>query len=158
MSVEACPYEVRWARLSEWEETMAFVWNVFLTAEGKSCSEKGRKQFLDFISDPSLKTAFEKGEYPVLLALEKERIAGMAAVRDHSHLSLLFVDEKHRMKGIGRMLTECMMQYARSRGERFMSLYAASEAVDFYRKLKFRAIRPEEEFSGIRITYMETFF
>ena len=39
-----------------------------------------------------------------------------------------------------------------------MSLEAASAAVNFYRKQGFRAVRPEMEISGIRLTPMEKVF
>ena len=39
-----------------------------------------------------------------------------------------------------------------------MSLEAASGAVNFYRKQGFRAVRPEMEISGIRLTPMEKVF
>ncbi|MDE7045217.1 MAG: GNAT family N-acetyltransferase, partial [Acetatifactor sp.] len=43
-------------------------------------------------------------------------------------------------------------------GERFMSLKAAPYAVDFYHKLGFRTVKPEVEYSGIRVTEMEKYF
>ena len=43
-------------------------------------------------------------------------------------------------------------------GERYMSVKASPYAVNFYKKLGFHAIRPEEEYSGIRVTSMEKFF
>ncbi len=39
-----------------------------------------------------------------------------------------------------------------------MSLKAAPYAVEFYKRLGFRIVRPEEEYSGIRVTSMEKFF
>jgi len=43
-------------------------------------------------------------------------------------------------------------------GERYMSLKAAPYAVGFYRKVGFREVAPEEEYSGIRVTPMEKVF
>jgi ribosomal protein S18 acetylase RimI-like enzyme len=43
-------------------------------------------------------------------------------------------------------------------GEKFMSLKAAPYAVDFYKKLGFKIVKPEEDYSGIRVTSMEKFF
>ena len=51
---------------------------------------------------------------------------------------------------------EKMMEYLKTEaGERYMSLKASPYAVNFYRKLGFRAVTPEEEISGIRVTGME---
>ena len=39
-----------------------------------------------------------------------------------------------------------------------MSLKASPYAVNFYRRLGFRVVKPEEEYSGIRVTAMEKVF
>ena len=93
----------------------------------------------------------------MLLAMDGETIVGVAAVRYHNHLSLLFVDQKYQRRGIGKKLLQDVMQHVRDMGERYVSLQAVSDAVMFYRKQGFRTIRPEEEFSGIRVTYMEKY-
>jgi predicted GNAT family N-acyltransferase len=43
-------------------------------------------------------------------------------------------------------------------GENFMSLKAAPYAVEFYKKLGFKPIKPEEVNGGIRVTPMEKAF
>ena len=137
---------------------MKFVWKAFLQSEGKKCPEEGRKSFYRFITDPELREAFYKGEYPILLAVMQDAITGVAAVRYRNHLSLLFVDEKHYKQGIGKALMTAAIQSVRDSGERYMSLQATSDAVNFYRRLGFRSVRPQEEFAGITITSMERFF
>lgn len=151
-------YQVRSAEKQEWEAVIAFVWNAFLQSEGKQCTALGRDLFWQFITNSDLKDSFAKGEYPVLLALKDDRIIGAAAVRYHNHLSLLFVDEAYRYRGIGKELLHIVMQYVRDMGERYISLQAVSGAVPFYQRYGFRGIRPEEEFAGIRVTYMEKYF
>ena len=155
---EIAPYEIRWASPQEWEDVMTFVWKAFLQSEGKKCTEEGRKSFYRFIADRELRESFYKGEYPIVLATVRNAIAGVAAIRYHNHLSLLFVDADYYRQGIGRALMTAAIQYVRDNGERYMSLQATSDAVNFYRRLGFRSIRPEEEFTGIRITRMERFF
>lgn len=157
---EACDvsWEIRWAYRQEWEAAMEFVWKAFLESEGTNCKQDGKDRFYSFICGNDLRETYLKGEYPVMLAVEKGTIVGLASVRYHNHLSLLFVDRCYWGKGIGRALLTAMIQYVRDAGERYMSLQAVSGAVNFYRKFGFRAVRPEEEFSGIRITCMEKFF
>lgn len=151
-------FKIRWAYRQEWESAMAFVWKAFLESEGSKCTQEGKDRFYSFIWGIDLKETYLKGEYPVMLAVEKDTIVGIASVRYHNHLSLLFVDRCRRGKGIGRALMTAAIQYVRDAGERYMSLQAASDAVNFYRKFGFRVIRPEEEFSGIKVTCMEKFF
>lgn len=153
------PYVIRWAGPEDWSPSMKMVWKTFLKFEAVDYTEEGIKNFLDFITDQKLYQAFLDGEYQMMIALDGERIIGAASVRSRNHLSLLFVDEQYHRQGVGKNLLKRMCEYLKNEeGERYMSLTAAPYAVNFYRKLGFRVVKPEEEISGIRVTSMEKFF
>lgn len=153
------PYEIRWARVEEWEPAIKMIWRTFLKFEASDYSEEGIQNFLDFITDEKLFHSFLRGDYQMLVALDKDRVVGAASVRNRNHLSLLFVDEAYHRQGIGRRLLECFCRYLRTEvGEHYMSLNAAPYAVNFYRRVGFREVRPEEEVGGIRVTSMEKYF
>ncbi len=152
-------YEVRWARESEWGPAMRMIWRTFLEYDGKDYTEEGIKNFFDFITDDNLYVAFLKGEYQLMVALADEKIIGAGSIRNGNHLSLLFVDGPYHRMGVGSTILIRLCDYLRQEaGERFISLKAAPYAVDFYRKLGFQAVRPEEEHSGIRVTDMVKVF
>ena len=156
MSETVIPYEVRWARAEEWAPAMRMIWKTFLKYEGKDYTEEGIKNFFEFITDDDLYRAFLRGDYQMMVALDDNRVIGAASVRNRNHLSLLFVDEEYHHRGVGRTLMKRMCDYLKQEaGERYMSLMAAPYAVNFYRKLGFRTVRPEGEYSGIRVTSME---
>ena len=156
MGETAIPYEVRWAKEEEWAPAMKMIWKTFLKYEGKDYTEEGIRNFFEFITDDALYVSFLKGEYQMMVALDDERVIGAASVRSHNHLSLLFVDEEYHYRGVGRTLMNRMCEYLKKEaGERYMSLNAAPYAVNFYRKLGFRTVRPEGVYSGIRVTSME---
>ncbi len=153
------PYEIRWARQDEWEAAMKMIWRTFLTFEGKDYTEEGINNFLDFITDADLYSAFLRGEYQLMVALDGQEVIGAGSVRNGNHLSLLFVDEKYHRRGVGRAILTTLCDYLKNEtGERYMSLTAAPYAVNFYRRLGFRVVRPEEQYSGIRVTAMEKVF
>lgn len=159
MSDAQIPYEVRWAKKEEWKNAMIMTWKTFMAFEGKEYSAEGIRNFFDFITDDDLYRAFLAGTYQMAVALDDDRIIGVGSVRNCNHLSLLFVDEEYHHRGVGRGLMEYLCNYIKlEEGERFMSLKAAPYAVEFYKKLGFRVVRPEEEYSGIRVTSMEKFF
>ncbi len=152
-------YEIRWAKVEEWAPTMKMIWKTFMKFEGEDYSEEGIQSFFDFITDDDLYKAFLKGNYQLMVAVDKGKIIGAGSIRNCNHLSLLFVDEEYHRRGIGASLMSRLCEYlALEEGERYMSLTAAPYAVDFYRKLGFRIVAPEREVSGIRVTPMEKVF
>lgn len=153
------PYEIRWAKPEEWAPAMEMVWKTFLKYEGEDYTEEGIRNFFDFITDDQLHKSFLNGNYQMMVALDDERVIGAASIRNSNHLSLLFVDEEYHRKGVGRALMMKLCEYLRTEGgERYMSLKASPYAVNFYRKLGFSVVTPEEEYSGIRVTSMEKVF
>jgi GNAT superfamily N-acetyltransferase len=156
---ENMSYEVRWAKESEWAPAMDMIWKTFLKFEGQVYTQEGIQNFFDFITDDKLYVSFLKGEYQLMVALDGERVIGAGSVRSRNHLSLLFVDEEYHRRGVGRKIMESLCAYLRDEeGENYMSLQAAPYAVNFYRRLGFRVVKPEEEIAGIKVTAMEKYF
>lgn len=148
--------EIRWAYKGEWQKAMEVVWKTFLKFEGTEYTDEGVRNFYEFITDKELYEAFLSGAYQVLVALDGSRIVGVASIRYCNHLSLFFVDEAYHKRGVGTILMKHLCTYLKEEaGERYISLKAAPYAVNFYRKLGFLTTRPEEEYSGIRVTCME---
>ena len=153
------PFEVRWAKEEEWGPAMRMIWRTFLRFEGRDYTREGIRNFYDFITDDDLYVAFLKGEYQLMVALDGQKVIGAGSIRNRNHLSLLFVEEGYHRMGVGRAILTAVCDYLKQEaGEKYISLKAAPYAVNFYRRLGFRAVRPEEEYSGIRGTEMEKVF
>ena len=153
------PFEVRWAKEEEWGPAMRMIWRTFLRFEGRDYTQEGIRNFYDFITDDDLYVAFLKGEYQLMVALDGQKVIGAGSIRNRNHLSLLFVEEGYHRRGVGRAILTAVCDYLKQEaGEKYISLKAAPYAVNFYRRLGFRAVRPEEEYSGIRVTEMEKVF
>lgn len=152
-------YVVRWANEKEWAPAMRMIWRTFLKYEGKDYTKEGIRHFYDFITDDDLYVSFLKGEYQMMVALYGGEVIGAGSIRNKNHLSLLFVDENYHHMGVGSAILGKLCEYLKTEtGERTMSLQAAPYAVNFYKKLGFRTVRPETEYSGIRVTAMEKEF
>ncbi|MBQ1850337.1 MAG: GNAT family N-acetyltransferase [Lachnospiraceae bacterium] len=152
-------YTVRWAKREEWDAAISLIWKTFLRFDAAECTEQGIQSFRDFIMDPDLKHSFYEGGYELLVALDGDRIVGAASLRSVTHLSLLFVEESHHRRGIGRSMMETLMHYLLTEvGEHYLSLLASPYALEFYKKLGFTQVGPMTSPSGIPVVKMEKVF
>lgn len=179
--------KIRPAKRDEWESAMALAWRTFLHFEASDYTPQGVDSFLDFISDTTLNRMFIMGNYRLFVAVEKvqqtynvraeekssaedsgkdgtltreeEKIVGLVSLREGNHISLLFVDEKYHKQGIGRALLNYVATYLyEEKGKIFCTVNAAPYAVEFYKKIGFHAVKPEESKDGIRFTPMIWYF
>ena len=162
---------IRPAVEAEWEDAMALAWRVFSEFEAPSYGEQGTKSFLDFISGNTLKNVFLHGKYPVFLAIDEEsgRIIGVISLREHNHISLLFVDSAYQKNGVGTALIKRAGEYVRTDNEEarhdrnkpeeyryfrakggILTVNAAPSAVGFYKKNGFVVTGDEKENDGIK--------
>jgi ribosomal protein S18 acetylase RimI-like enzyme len=149
-------YEIRSAYRDDWDDAMALAWKTFLQFEADVYSPEGVKHFQDFITDTTLHRMFIMGAYQMFVAVDQGKIVGMITLRNSTHISLLFVDEQYHRRGIGRALIECLTHYlATEMGVSYVTVNAAPYGVDFYHKLGFQDISPEEEKDGIIYTPMK---
>ncbi len=150
------PYQIRSAYRDEWEDAMALAWRTFLKFEADVYSPEGVKNFENFITDSTLYRMFVVGTYQLFVALDGKKIVGMLTLRGRTHISLLFVDEKYHRRGIGRALMQYLSNYLLTELQASrVTVNAAPYGVDFYHKLGFRDLRPQEKKDGIIYTPME---
>ncbi|MCR4618236.1 MAG: GNAT family N-acetyltransferase [Lachnospiraceae bacterium] len=150
------PYDYRWARKEEWKPAMMMVWKTFMKFESPDYSQEGIREFFEFITDDDIYRAFLNGTYRMMVALDGDRIIGVASLRNRNILSLLFVDEQYHRKGVGSVLLELLGSYVKDTNKEFIfHVKAAPYAVAFYRNRGFRATSDEQEKGGIRVTPME---
>jgi len=140
------------ARQDEWENAMEVAWRTFLKFEAPEYTQEGADHFLEFISGEQLYKMFLCGEFKVMVAKERERIVGMAALRAGCHVSLLFVDEKFHGMGIGRKLVAALQQTYLAEGCVQLTVNAAPYAIGFYEKLGF--IKTDDMKTADGITYL----
>ena len=155
---ENFPYEIRWMKPEEWDETMEMVWRTFMKFEAVDYSAEGIKNFYAFLHDGELHRMYREGKYPIIVALDQGKVVGEVSARNGNFVSLLFVEEAYHGQGIGSELLRAMGEFMKKEcHEIFMTVKAAPYAVGFYRKQGFRISRPEEQIAGIRVTPMEKF-
>lgn len=148
--------QIRQANIYDWDEAIELAWRTFLKFEAKDYGQEGVDSFRDFLADSLLRRMFLTGEYPVFIALDGDKQAGMISLRNKRHISLLFVEEGHHHRGIGRRLIESMEKYIkREYRERKITVNAAPYAVGFYHQIGFEDVAPQLSKDGIIYTPME---
>ena len=131
------PYEIRMAYREEWEDAMALAWKTFLDFEADDYTLEGIRSFEDFITDNTLYCMFIMGAYPMFVAADGKRLAGMITARSNAHIRKL-------------------CEYLRGEsGVRRVTVNAAPFSTGFYHKVGFVDLQPEQTSSGIRYTPME---
>lgn len=149
-------YEIRMAYEDEWEESVALAWKTFLQFEAEDYEPEGVRSFENFITDNALRRMFIMGAYQMFVALKDSKIVGMITVRSNSHISLLFVDERHHRKGVGRALMYRLCEYLKTElGIERVTVNSSPFGVGFYHRLGFKDLQSEQTADGIRYTPME---
>lgn len=149
-------YQIRSAYRNEWQDAMALAWKTFLRFEADVYTSEGVNNFRNFITDSTLYRMFVMGAYQMFVALDQGKVIGMITLRNPTHISLLFVDEKYHRHGIGRALVKYLTEYLLSEvGVSKVTVNSSPYGVGFYHKLGFRDIRSEEKKDGIIYTPME---
>lgn len=148
--------QIRRANIYDWDKAMALAWRTFLKFVAKDYEREGIDSFRDFLSDALLRRMFLTGEYPMFIALDGGKTAGMVSLRGRKHISLLFVEGQYHRMGIGRRLVERLEEYSRREyGEKKITVNAAPHAVGFYHRVGFEAVAPPLSKDGIIYTPME---
>lgn len=143
---------------SEYEEVMGLVWKTFLRFEAEDYSREGVQSFQDFITDPVLYKMFKMGYYQIFGAFYGHKLVGMISLRDRTHISLLFVDERYHYQGIGRALMDYLKNYLVTElGEYKVTVNASPYGTGFYHRLGFHDTDVELIKEGIRYTPMILF-
>ena len=147
--------EIRAARAEEWDDAMALAYAVFLKYESKEYGIEGTEAFLNFISDELLYKLFLQGHYKLIVAISDDKIIGVASLRNGTHLSLLFVDEKYHRRGIARAMLYKFKDYLLGEGENRITVNASPYATEFYHKLGFADEGSMQKKDGMIFTTMK---
>lgn len=130
--------DIRPAYFDEWDDAMALAWRVFKQFVAGDYAPEGVESFLSFISDPSLERAFETGDFRLFGAYGNGRMIGMISLRNHTHISLLFIDASYHKKGIGRQLIQYVESYVvLAEGRGIITVNSSPYAADFYHRIGF---------------------
>lgn len=120
-------------------------------------SKNGIEKFLSIVSPGGLSELNDGQRSFVILAKQSNRPIGMIAVRDESHVALIFVDSEYQGKGIGKHLLDEATKICQNRDSELTAITVSSSpnSIQFYKGLGFEAQGDEVDEDGMRYTPMQ---
>ena len=129
--------------------------DVFMMYESPTFVKRGTESFLSFLWGKRVQTMLDEGSFKVFACYLGNELAGMIALRENSHISLLFVKGDFHRQGIGRMLYAEAKKYALASGTRFITVNASEYGLPFYKAMGFYETDMQLTSDGIIYTPME---
>jgi len=91
-------------KTKELEETLEMIHDVFMQFEASDYSQQGVDTFLKFIDIANIRDSIKKGELVFWNTKASGKIVGVLAVRNRTHICMLFVDAQFHRHGIAKRL------------------------------------------------------
>lgn len=127
------------------------LWKSYYAAENGKTSLEGMTTFRDLVAPLSLQMNAFAGDVLFYGAFDRETMVGVGAVKDASHVLLLYVLPQEQRRGVGSRLLKRLL---RRTGAAAVTVNAAPDAVPFYEKHGFVAVASLQVKDGIRFIPM----
>lgn len=131
----------------EMKDALNLVWRVFLEYEAPDYTEEGIKEFKKSIDDVNWVNARE-----FYGAFIEEKLVGVIATKDATHIALFFVDGKFQGQGIGKKLYNKITEL---NNQRFFTVNSSPYAHEIYKHLGVVDTDTEQCINGLRFYPMK---
>lgn len=145
---------IKHAEAKDWDAAIAVAWVTFKQIASQVSDEAAIDAFREGLTSTQLYIDFLQGRYPVLCAYKARKVIGMLAMRNDSHISLLFVRQEFQGMGIGTGLLEQCKAHCRKHGVTALTVNAIATGIPFYITNGFEALEEERVEHGLRYTPM----
>lgn len=127
------------------------IWDVFCEFEAPYYSEEGNKIFKEFINSQRLASDIRNNGFKIYCCFEDDVLVGVLALRNLTHISLLFVKKSHHRRGIAKELLNLaaadILRYNPDTKE--LTVNSSPYAVEIYNRMGFAATDTMREKNGI---------
>ena len=137
------------------KKVLDLVWEVFQEFEAPNYSNQGIEEFKKFISYNTIAEKLDKGELFILGCYVNEKLAGVIATRNKSHICMLFVCREYHKRGIAKSLFQSVLQHVKKyEYTAQITVNSSIYAKDVYHRLGFIDLGEEQTINGIRFIPM----
>lgn len=141
--------EIRKILKEEMEEALQLVWTVFLEFEAQDYTEEGIMEFKRTIDN---KQWVEDRDF--YGAYKDNKIIGVIATKDTTHIALFFVDGKFHNQGIGKKLYNKINE---SNKQNYFTVNSSPYAYEIYKHLGFIDTDKEQCIKGLKFYPMKKY-
>lgn len=145
---------IKHAEAKDWDAAIAVAWVTFKQIASQVSDEEAIDVFLEGLTSTQLYIDFLQGRYPLFCAYKGRKVIGMLAMRNDSHISLLFVRREFQGMGIGTGLLEHCKACCRKKGVSALTVNAIETGIPFYITNGFEVFEEERVEHGLRYTPM----
>ena len=132
---------------TEMKEALSLIWKIFLEFESKDYTEEGINEFKRTIDNNAWVN--DRDFYG---AFDNNKLLGVIATKDKSHISLFFVDGKYHGQGIGRSLYEKVKSL---NDKDYFTVNSSLYAHEIYKHIGFIDLDKEQCVNGLRFYPMK---
>jgi len=139
------------------ERAFELVDKVFSEFVAVDYSEQGRSTFESYLEKilQDIPGYLEAGNKKVWGYVQEDEIIGVLAIRDTSHIAIMFVDKRHHRKGIAKKLLATFLEELKKNKEvKQITVNSSPYAVKIYEHLGFVKTGEQCEKDGIVFTPM----
>lgn len=124
---------------------------VFEKYEAPVYPEEGIKTFNAFVAPDNIKDMVCNNGFQIFCCFESENLVGVLALRDKSHLSLLFVHEEYHRQGIAKTLLSNALNELKASNENItqITVHSSPYAQGFYERMGFIATSAMQQQDGL---------
>jgi predicted GNAT family N-acyltransferase len=118
-------------------------------------SEEGVETFLDYANPNAMTARFQKDHF-TLIAMQAQALVGMIEIRNHSHISLFFVESLEQQKGIGKALLKKAINTIQKSNpdQKVLTVNSSPNSVEAYKRFGFAPTNSFQEKNGIQFMPM----
>jgi ribosomal protein S18 acetylase RimI-like enzyme len=128
-----------------------FVWDVFNKFEAPDYPQEGIETFSAFIAPDNIKDMVCNHGFKIYCCFENKKLIGVLALRDKTHISLLFVSEEYHRQGIAKTLLshalEELQAFDKSIGK--ITVHSSPYAKAIYERMGFLPTSEMQQQNGI---------
>lgn len=138
--------------LDKLNEALELVNRVFAEFVATDYSKQGQETFSNYLKHKyeEVSTDLASGHKKLWGYYIDDQIIGVIAIRNISHISLLFVNKEHHRKGIAKALFNHALEYIKNTSDsKSITVNSSPYAVSIYQHLGFHATDAAQEKDGI---------